>query len=148
MVPGLDGRFAFVESLSAGLDDGRAAAPADDWKPKRVGPNPPDSLRTIMQEAARATAGACGVPWPLLSGAEGAAERESYRRFLHSSVQPVARTVERELSEKLEVEVKLDFRSLHAGDIASRARGFQSLVKGGMAMEEAAAVSGVLMEED
>ena len=147
IVPTLGGRFAFVESLQGGLDSGVGANPADDWKARRIGANPPDSLRGIMVESARSVAGACGVPWPLLSGAEGAAERESYRRFLHSSVEPVARVVEQELSEKLEVEVRLDMGALRAGDMAGRARAFGSLVKAGMPMAEAAAASGVLQEE-
>ena len=146
IVPTLGGRFAFVESLQAGLDSGTGSNPADDWKSRRIGANPPDSLRGIMVESARSVSGACGVPWPLLSGAEGAAERESYRRFLHSSVEPVARVVEQELSAKLEVDVRLDMGALRAGDMAGRARAFGSMVKAGMAMAEAAAASGVLSE--
>ena len=148
IVPTLAGRFAFVESLQGGLDAGTGANPADDWKPRRIGPNPPAALRDIMVESARGVAASCGVPWGLLTAGEGSAAREDYRRWLHAAVEPVGRVVSQELSEKLETAVSLDFGSLRAGDMAGRARAFGSLVKAGMPMAEAAAASGVLQEED
>ena len=42
--------------------------------------------------------------------------------------------------------VRLDWEELRAGDVAGCARAFQSLVQGGMAIEDAARVSGVLMQ--
>ena len=55
--------------------------------------------------------------------------------------------VESELSDKLSVDIRLDWEELRAGDVAGRARAFQSLVGGGMALDDAARVSGVLMED-
>ena len=47
--------------------------------------------------------------------------------FLHSSLQPVSRIIESELSAKLESPISLSFRSLMASDLAGRARAFGSL---------------------
>lgn len=71
-------------------------------------------------------------------------QRESYRRLVASTVEPKARVVSTELSEKFEAGVSLDFRSLFASDLAGRARAFQSLVGGGMEVERAASPSGLL----
>ena len=46
------------------------------------------------------------------------------------------------------VAVSFDFTQLAASDISGRARAFGSLVKGGMPMAEAAAVSGILIDDD
>ena len=68
-------------------------------------------------------------------------------RFLHGSVDPVARLVAQELSEKLETDVTLDLSSLHASDIQGSARAFQSLVAGGMPIAEAASVTGLISDD-
>ena len=62
---------------------------------------------------------------------DGTAQRESWRRFLHGSVQPLAALVSQELSEKLDVDISLDLSRIGASDISGRARSFGSLVKGG-----------------
>ena len=79
-------------------------------------------------------------------GRGGSGRREAYRQFLFSTLQPLGRVVAAELSAKLDAEVVIDWTELRAADIASRARAFQSLVNGGMALPEAA-VSGVLVPE-
>ena len=52
-----------------------------------------------------------------------------------------------ELSEKLEDTVGLSWQELRATDLAGRARAFQSMVGGGMAVANAVAVSGLMVEE-
>ena len=91
---------------------------------------------------------ACGINYPaLFSDGTGTAGREAYRQFLHATLAPLGRAVEAELSEKLETEILLDWEELRAGDVAGRARAFQSLVGGGMEVADAARVSGVLMDD-
>ena len=75
-------------------------------------------------------------------------QREAYRRFLHSTIVPLARLVQRELSEKFDADVSLSFDSLFAGDLSGRARAFQSLVKDGMDLAKAAALAGVMESDD
>ena len=55
--------------------------------------------------------------------------------------------LELEASRKLGFPVKMDFTSLQAADIQGRARSFQSLVGGGMDLERAAVISGIIVED-
>ena len=59
----------------------------------------------------------------------------------------MAKTVEAELSEKLDGEVTLNLDSLFASDLSGRSRAFASMVNGGMSLEKAAGLAG-LMEAD
>ena len=54
-----------------------------------------------------------------------------------------------EVREKLNVEnLTFDTTDLHAADVAGRARAFQSLVGGGMELDQAAGLSGLLIDDD
>ena len=71
--------------------------------------------------------------------------REAYREFLFSNVAALGKLVSAELTAKLGGDtVSLDWEELRAGDIASHARAFGTLVQGGMDIERAAALSGLL----
>ena len=59
----------------------------------------------------------------------------------------LGKLVAAELSEKLEDAVGLSWQELRATDLAGRARAFQSMVGGGMAVANAVAVSGLMVEE-
>ena len=123
------GNTLLVETASAGFGDGRAAAPQRDWMARRLGANPPAALVELRTAIETTIAAACGIPPALVSaGADGTAQRESYRRWLHGSVRPLAALVEAELSAKLEQPVRLSFDSLHAADVQGRARAWRSLV--------------------
>ena len=126
---------------------GASNAPRGDWEVKRIGADPPAAEVELLSVASREVYAACGVPPGLLMDGEGIGQRESYRRFLHATVVPIARIVQTELTAKLDGDVRLSFDSLFAGDLSGRARAFQSLVGGGMAVERAAALAG-LMESD
>ena len=66
---------------------------------------------------------------------------------LHSVVAPLGRLVAHELTQKLEEDVTLDWMELRAGDIAGRARAFQSMVGGGMDVAKAAAAAGLMVDD-
>ena len=72
--------------------------------------------------------------------------RESWRLALFGVVSPLAVKVEAELTAKLETDVTLGFSEMKASDVQGRARAFQSMVGGGMEVERAVALSGLLME--
>lgn len=128
-IRGLAGRAALVETVASGWGEGRAAAPQKDWMPRRLGAAPPDSLIALREAVTVTIASACGVPPVLvLDGGDGTARREAFRQFLHGSIQPVARLVAQELTEKLEQPVRLSFAALHAADVTGRARAWRSLV--------------------
>ena len=148
-IASLKGRTALVETTAAGWGEGRGAAPSQDWKPQRIGSNPPDSLRQLRQDAEASTLGAIGVPVELISArSDGTAVREAWRRYAHAFLTPVGEIVAAELGEKLDAPgLALDFSSLFASDITGRARAFNSMVQGGMDIERAAGLSGLLAGE-
>lgn len=139
------GKTVLVETTASGWGEGRFSAPRQDWTPQRIGPNPPSSLTQLRQEITQLVVAALGVPPPLLQpNADGTGQRELWRRFLHGTIQPVAAIVAEELSEKLDEEVKIGFEELFASDLSGRARAFQSMVQGGMDVEKAAALAGLM----
>ena len=141
-IQALRGRLGLVETTSAGYAEGRAAAPSDDWKPRRVGPHPPDSLGALRESVETTLLAACGVPVDLVRS--GGTDREAYRRFLHLSVQPLAATIATECADKLDMPgLGLTFGSLHAGDIYGKARAYGSLRKTGMPDAEARRLVGL-----
>ena len=101
-----------------------------------------DPLRTAI---GRDILSACGCPGSLfVPNSDGTAQRESYRRFLHSSLKPLARIIESELRVKLDApNLELDLSDLRAGDTATVSRAFGSFVKAGMHPEDAAREVGV-----
>ena len=144
---GSSGGLHPVESARTMNPGGAATAPAGDWRVSRLGPNPPAPEVALLGESFREVAAACGVPLSLFTDADGTGARESYRRFLHATVVPLAKLAAAELSAKLDGAVSLSFDSLFAGDLSGRARSFQSLVGAGMDITKAAGLAG-LMESD
>ena len=143
----LRGKTALVESQVSGWgsDTGRVSR---DWEPRRLGAQPPDSLISLVDKASAEVYAACGIPPGLFSvQSDGTAQRESYRRLLHSTVVPMARIVQTELTAKLEVDVSLSFDALFAADLSGRARAFQSLVLAGMDPAKAANLAGLMEAE-
>ena len=92
---------------------------------------------------------ACGCPGSLLERSDGTLAREEMRRFLHSTISPVARIVAGEMAAKLDTPgLALDFSALFASDLSGRARAFQSMVGGGMDVGKAAALAGLMVNDD
>lgn len=112
-----------------------------DWRPHRIGADPPAALVSLRDGAARAIPAACGLqPELALGGGQAAALREAYRQFVHLSIAPAARLVAGELALKLDLPgLALDLSGLMAADVASKARAFQALTGGGMDAGAAAA---------
>ena len=142
----LRGSVALVETLAGGYGD-KGGRPDGDWKPRRIGADPPATLAEIRMGAALTVYGACGVPPSLVTlPADGTGQREAWRRFLHGSVSPVAKLVEAELRDKLEVDdLALTFDDLYAADLTGRARAWRSLVgaEAKMDPERAARLAGL-----
>lgn len=126
----------------AGPGGGRA-----DWRVQRIGANPPDALVALQRAAHDEVLAACGLSPALFDASAAAASREAYRQALHATIAPLGKLVAAELSAKLETPVKLDWAELRAGDIAGRARAFQSMVGAGMDPAKAAALSGLMVED-
>ena len=142
-IAGGRGKSHFVESTWSGAPDGRASAPQGDWRPNRLGPNPTDVQARIAQQSFERTLAACGTPPPLFVDSDGTSQREAVRRWHLNTVLPLARVVEAELTAKLETPVELTF-DRYPLDVQARAASFAKLVAGGMDIEKAAALSGIL----
>ena len=113
----LKGSVALVEKLADWATGGAMQGSSSEWQPRRIGAAPPPGVVEVSRQATLEVLGACGVPPSLfLSSADGTAQRESFRRFLHTTLQPLARVVQAELSEKLEGEVKLNLDATFASD--------------------------------
>ena len=142
------GRALLVETTRAGWGEGRTAAPQHDWKMQRFGASPPAPLVELCGESAQAVLSACGVPVSLATDADGTAARESWRRFVMGSIEPVLNGVVRsELAEKLGVpDLSFDLTGLWAHDGAGRAAMFSKLVAGGVPVDEALRKSGLMAD--
>ncbi len=118
------------------------------WKRLRIGAEPPAPLVQLQEIATGEVYAACGINPALFRDSQGTAGREAYRQALHSVVAPLGRLVVTELRDKLDdPTIDLSWEELRAGDIAGRARAFQSMVGAGMEAGKAAALSGLVMEE-
>ena len=104
-----------------------------------------DALRTAT---GRDVLAACGVPPTLMvPNSDGTAQREAYRRFLHTALRPMARLMEAELRMKLDApNLRLDMADLHAADSEARARSFANFIKSGIDPRDAARASSIELE--
>ena len=139
----LKGRIAVVETTRAGWGEGATGAPRRDYELVRMGADIPQGNVDLYTRATEAALAACGYPVQLIQKADGTAQREAWRRYLHGTVAPIGRIVAAE-AERVGLAIDLDWDQLFASDISGRARAFQSLVNGGMSLEAAAAASGIL----
>lgn len=117
------------------------------WKPNRLGANPPASLVELAALASEEVYAACGVNPAVFKASQGTAGREAYRQVLHGLIAPVGKLAAAELTDKLAGPVTLDWSELRAGDIAGRARAFQSMVGAGMDASKAAALAGLMVDD-
>ena len=111
-----------------------------------VEPNTPATAALMARDLIRAgeVLAACGVSAELFMPGDATGQRESWRRFLHGSVQPLADLLAGELAVKLDAPgLRLNFDRLFASDLSGRARAFGSMVQGGMDATRAARLAGL-----
>ena len=140
------GRALLVETTAAGFGEGQSAAPQRDWKPARLGPEPPAGMAMVQKQSFEHVLAACGTSSSLFSDADGTAQREAVRRWHLGTVLPLAKILETELTEKLNAPVGLKFDA-YPLDLAGRAASFQKLVAGGVPVNEALGTAGLLLED-
>ena len=154
----VDGEDATVQALKSDIANAKgkvALLEAGDWgnaggdakvdlKTERFGAEPPASLVELVSVASQEVYSACGLNQALWGGSQAAAVREAWRLCLFGVLSPLGRMVEAELQEKLEDTVALSWQELRASDLSGRARAFQSMVGGGMEVERAAGLAGLM----
>ena len=144
----LAGGLAFVESMSDQFGSGPTSTPSSGWDSKRVGAAIPAASIEAARLAFEEVVASCGLSPSLWFDAQGTGKRESYRQALHSVIAPLGRIVAAELTAKLETDVQLDWTELRAGDISGRARAMASMVKAGMDLTKAMALSGLMVSDE
>lgn len=137
------GRALLLETVAAAWGEGRQSAPQRDWKPERLGPDPPAGMVAARLDAFKAILAAAGCSVAMFDDSDGTAKREALRQFFLGTVKPLAGLLQAELTAKLEAAVGLSF-DLYNVDLAGRAQAFQKLVAGGMDLAKAAALSGLM----
>ena len=144
----LKGQVTLVESVNTNWGAGETGKPTGDFQARRIGADPPDSLRMLRRETEESILAACGVPVTVLGGG-GTASREAYRQFLHLTIAPVALELARQIGELFDLpDFAFSFDRLMASDLSGRARAMQSMVNGGMPVDKAAALAGLMESEE
>ena len=92
------GKALLLETTADGHGQGRTAAPQRDWVPSRLGPQTPESMVRVADQAFMRMLAACGVPPSLWVSDDGTAQREALRRWHLGTVVPLARLLEHELT--------------------------------------------------
>ena len=136
------GRVLTPETTSHAYGDGRQAAPARDFDPKRLGPQMPQAFVELADAAFMRTLAACGCPPSLFVDSDGTSQREAVRRWHLNTVLPLARLLEHELTVKLETEVRFRFDT-YAMDMVSRAQVVSKLSQAGVALPVALSAVGL-----
>ncbi len=136
------GKALLIETTSAGWGDGAAAAAGRDWMGNRLGPHPPEAMEKIRAGVFNSVLAACGTPPSMFISDDGTAQREALRRWHMNTVQPMAKILEHELTEKLEAEVSLKFDT-YALDMVSRAQVVSKLAQAGVPMTTALSAVGI-----
>ena len=113
------------------------------------GPSAPPGVVTTRTAAAVEVAGALGIPVALLDpGAVGQAQRESYRRLVLLTVNPMLAVVRDELSTKLGIpDLEMSTSELAATDIIARAKTVKALVDAGLPLSDAVTAAGIMSGE-
>lgn len=142
----LKGRLALVETAQAGYGTGSAQGTRQDYQVQRVGANVPEAVMGLHNQFSRYVMGLYGVPLSLVEKTDGTGQREAWRMFLHGTLTPMAAKIEQAFR-PAGLTLSLSFERLFASDIAGRARAFGSLVQGGMDIEEAASITGILSDD-
>ena len=137
-----------MDSVSTWADNAQSK-PLQDWASKRIGADPPTELIALRRDLITSVLDACGVPAELTGQqADGTAQRESFRRFATTTVMLVLNGVATEFGKKVDTpNLKFDLAGMYAHDLAGRAQSFQRLVQGGLDVEQALIISGLMVED-
>ena len=140
-VAALRGRVLLGETMAGGWGAGESARAYRDWEARRVGPDVPAANVELWRRVQAAVLSAAGVPGDLVEES-GAGFRESWRRFLHSTIAPIGMVVEGELERLGMSPPTCTFDRLFASDLQGRARAMGSMVQAGISPASAARICG------
>ena len=137
------GRVALLETGDWGdIGDGEV-----DLETQRFGAEPPQSMVNLSDHASREIIAACGLNSALWGAVDAASTHEAWRLALFSVLSPLGKKVAAELQVKLDDSLTMAWEDLRASDLSGRARAFQSMINGRMAVDRAAALAGLMEPE-
>ena len=136
------GQPMLIETTAGGFEQGSAAAPRTDWRPQRLGASPPRELLDLRRDCERSLLAACGVS-PALFSDGATASQQAWRQYLRGTLMPFSRRVERELSLKLDLEIRLDLAHLTSSDALPQSRIVRTLTESGVSLSEAMKIAGL-----
>ena len=142
-ITGADGSLVPTETTAEGWKEGRTAAPVQDYTPKRFGPFVDTAMLELRRDVTAAILSSAGVGVELVKATDGSSQRESWRRFIVSTIQPMGRIIAEEATRKLETDIELSFERLRGSDTQSIARGLRQLTESGMSLADAMRVVGL-----
>ena len=138
------GRTLLPETTAGGYGD-KMGAPRRDWKPERLGAEPPMALVHLRQHVESTVLACFGIGAPLgpQGWTDGTAAREAARRLWTLTVQPLGDLIAEELTRVLERPVRLEYgRPSGMADLAARARAVAALAKSGISTDDALLLTG------
>ena len=141
-IANLRGKMALLETG----DWGNSGDARVDLKSERFGAEPPAPLVELLSASSQEVYSACGFNSALWGGSSSGV-REAWRLALFGALSPLGRLVESEFKARLDEEISLSWQELRASDLSGRARAFQSMVGGGMPVDQAVAVAGLMVED-
>ena len=101
-------------------------------------------IANVRSGVGRDLLAACGVPPALFSeSGDGTAQRESFRRFLHTGIQPLANLLVAEVALKLDDSIRFNLSGVWAADVSGRSRAFKQLCDAGLSKKKAAQNTGI-----
>ena len=114
----------------------------------RYGADMPQSMVMLAELAWNEVLSACGVPPGVFGRSDGTLARENDRFLLNHTIAPLGRLLQQECRLKLSDDIGIAHGELMSGDSQGKARAFSALVQGGMAVERAVILSGLMVEAD
>ena len=137
-------------SVTGGSDDQTVPTP-NARQPHKVGPSPDEGELTLRSDTAQSILSLFGVPPSLFFQSGDSDARESWRRFVLGTMNPMLRVCEAELRIKMDrPELTLSLEELKAADLQSRGRALaaratavRQLVTAGVSIADARSAAGI-----
>lgn len=137
-----EGMGRMMNVLDGGIMPTIATDPSSRLSQVEIGGQAKAADVSLLKDATDRVLAACGVP-PTLLTATGAAARDTWRWWIASSVEPLARRLSGEFSRALRSPVLLDVTTLRQADILARARAVGTLVNAGLTPADARNTVGI-----
>ena len=127
------------------VDPGAGFEGGSRWKPEVLGPQPDQTTAALRNDVGRDLFSAFGLSPALFAArGDGGGQREAWRRAWAGTFAPVARIIEAELRDKLDLRaLTIRLSELRASDVQGRARAAAALMKAEVPQDQALRLAGL-----